>query len=307
MVSLFIANTDNEWYDFLSSRTDLEEVNFWRPSAAPFRAIGAGELFVFRLKSPRNKIGGFGVLSDSTILPLQIAWEAFGISNGAESYDALRTAIARLRPNEMIGPTTDIGCRILVEPVFFPPHAWLDLPPSWANSIQSGKRFSTEEADGLSVWNQIREAASQAEAFLAPGFSESGSRYGPPTLVTPRLGQGSFRIAVTEAYSRQCAVSGGRVLPALDAAHIRPYGEGGTHSKANGILLRKDIHSIFDVGYATIDPSFRFVVSDKIHEVFHNGSEYRRLHGSAIRLPERLKDQPDPQFVRWHNENRFLG
>jgi putative restriction endonuclease len=121
------------------------------------------------------------------------------------------------------------------------------------------------------------------------------------------LGQGAFRVAVTEAYGRQCALSGGKVLPALDAAHIRPYGEGGVHTKSNGILLRKDIHSVFDAGYATIDPSYRFVVSDKVKEVFNNGEEYRRLHGTVLRLPRNTMDQPDRDLLRWHNENRFLG
>jgi putative restriction endonuclease len=68
------------------------------------------------------------------------------------------------------------------------------------------------------------------------GFAEPVARYGAPTLITPRLGQGAFRVAVTEAYGRQCAVSEGKVLPALDAAHIRPYSDGGGHIKSNGIL-----------------------------------------------------------------------
>jgi putative restriction endonuclease len=122
----------------------------------------------------------------------------------------------------------------------------------------------------------------------------------------PRLGQGAFRIAVTEAYRRQCAVSEGKVLPALDAAHIRPYSDGGSHTKSNGILLRKDIHSVFDAGYATVDTDFRFVVSKKVKEVFNNGDEYRRLHGKALLLPDRKIDRPDPEFLKWHNEYRFL-
>ena len=96
------------------------------------------------------------------------------------------------------------------------------------------------------------------------GLAEPVARYGTPTLIAPRLGQGAFRIAVTEAYGRQCAISEGKVLPALDAAHIRPYSEGGPHTKSNGILLRKDIHCVFDAGYATINSRHRFVVSSKV-------------------------------------------
>jgi HNH endonuclease len=264
MVDLFIANTDNDWFDFLSSQSDLTEVNFWQPSGKEFRAIQPGELFVFRLKSPRNKIGGFGVLSNSSVLPLQMAWDTFHLANGVQSYEALRVAIGRFREDAVVGPTTNIGCRILVEPVFFPPHLWIDLPASWARNIVSGKRFSTGEADGLDVWNRLQDAAQGLATSTAVGFTESSTRYGSPTLITPRLGQGAFRVAVMEAYHRQCAVSQGKVLPALDAAHIRPYGEGGLHAKSNGILLRKDIHCVFDSGYVTVDTDYRFVVSNKV-------------------------------------------
>jgi putative restriction endonuclease len=170
-----------------------------------------------------------------------------------------------------------------------------------------GKRFSTDEPEGLQLWNHLQEATQLAVASESPGFSEVAPRYGAPMLITPRLGQGAFRIAVTEAYGRECALSGGRVLPALDAAHIRPFADGGPHAKSNGILLRKDIHSVFDTGYATIDADYRFVVSDKVKSVFNNGNEYRKLHGTRIRLPQNPTDQPAKDLLRWHNENRFLG
>jgi putative restriction endonuclease len=302
VVSLYIANTDNDWFDFLSSRGGLTEVNFWQPGGKEFHAIEAGELLAFRLKSPRDKIGGFGVLSSSSVLPLQIAWETFREANGVISYDALRAAIARYRPDENVGTATNIGCRILVEPLFLPANSWIDLPPSWSRNIVGGKRYSTDVAEGLDLWNRLLEAAP-----LGNEISEPAVRYGSPTLITPRLGQGAFRIAVTEANNRQCAVSDGKVLPALDAAHIRPYSEGGLHIKANGILLRKDIHSILDAGYATVDTEYRFVVSNKVKEVFNNGEEYRRLHGKQLRLPRRQADWPNLDFLRWHNNERYLG
>jgi putative restriction endonuclease len=170
-----------------------------------------------------------------------------------------------------------------------------------------GKRFSTDEEDGRELWDRLQDAAQKTIVPSAVGFAEQGARYGAPQLITPRLGQRAFRIAITEAYSRQCAVSAGKVLPALDAAHIQPYEEGGLHAKPNGLLLRKDIHSVFDAGYATVDSTYRFVVSTKVKEVFNNGEEYSRLHGKTLQLPIRRSDWPDPVFLRWHNDNRFLG
>ncbi|MGH6985012.1 MAG: HNH endonuclease [Stellaceae bacterium] len=307
MVGLYIANTDDDWFDFLSSRQHLAEVNFWQPAGNAFRAIQPGELFAFRLKSPRDKIGGFGVLSSSSVLPLQIAWETFREANGVASYQALRAAIARYRSNEIVGSATNIGCRILVEPIFFPAELWLKLPASWSRNVVGGKRYSTDDTDGLLLWNRLQDIGQALSVGAHGEFAESIARYGSPTLITPRLGQGAFRIAVTEAYHRQCAISEGKVLPALDAAHIRPYADGGLHIKSNGILLRKDIHCVLDAGYATVDTEYRFVVSKKVKEVFHNGEEYRRLHGKALRLPEQKSDWPDLDFLRWHHNEKFLG
>jgi putative restriction endonuclease len=307
MVALYVANTDNDWFDFLSSRMNVAEVNFWQPGGRPFHVIQPGELLVFRLKSPRNCIGGFGVLSNASILPLQIAWETFQEANGVASYEALRSAIANYRSSENVGPATDIGCLVLTQPVFLPEHLWFDLPPSWSRNIVAGKQYSTDDADGLALWDRLHETAQIETSTNAAGISETAARYGKPTLIAPRLGQGAFRIAVTEAYGRQCAVSEGKVLPALDAAHIRPYGEGGPHAKSNGILLRKDIHCVFDAGYVTVDSNYRFVVSKKVKEIFDNGEEYRRLHGKPLRVPIREVDRPDRQFLAWHNTQRFLG
>ena len=95
-----------------------------------------------------------------------------------------------------------------------------------------------------------------------------GERYGAPALVRPRLGQGAFRVLVTDTYHRRCAVTGERVLPALEAAHIRPYGEGGVDEVTNGLLLRRDIHGLFDRGYVTVTPAGLFEVSRRIREEF---------------------------------------
>ena len=307
MVNLFVANTDNAWFDFLSAEPAVTEVNFWWPGEMTFRALQPGELLVFRLKNPRSKIGGFGVFSSHSLLPIQLAWDSFGHANGVSSFEALRTAIAEYRTDSAIGPMTNIGCTILVEPIFFPSDLWFDVPSSWSRSIQRGKVYSTDNAEGLKLWNQLQDAAQMCMATVSSEMTEVQARYGAPALITPRLGQGAFRVAVTEAYGRQCAVTDGRVLPALDAAHIKPFSEGGLHTNSNGILLRKDIHSVFDAGYATVDENYRFLVSKKVKEVFNNGEEYLRLDGKPLRRPSRKLDWPNPDFLRWHNVNRFLS
>jgi putative restriction endonuclease len=301
-VDIFVGPTDSSWFDFLAAIPSIDEVNFWKPSSKDFRAIRPGERFAFKLKAPRNAIGGFGVLAESSVLPIATAWEAFGIKNGVPSLEAFVAAIAQFRVGERVTPSTFIGCRILVEPIFLRPEEWLAPPTDWSPNIVGGKSYSTNDLEGANLWDRLDGIGVTAVTDL--GESEQ-ARFGEPTLVTPRLGQGAFRVVITELYGRQCALTDGRVLPALDAAHIVPYSDGGTHSKTNGILLRKDIHSVFDAGYATLDSDYRFVVSQKVREVFNNGSEYLRLHGTRLRLPANPLDYPDKAGLRWHNDQKF--
>src|SRR5437899_2165483 len=87
----FVANTDFEWYLFLSGRADLDEVNFWRPSGGTFRALSAGEPLLFRLKAPHNAIAGVGFFVHFSVLPASLAWVAFEVKNGAASEEAMRS------------------------------------------------------------------------------------------------------------------------------------------------------------------------------------------------------------------------
>jgi putative restriction endonuclease len=91
----------------------------------------------------------------------------------------------------------------------------------------------------------------------------------------PRLGQGAFRVLVTDAYGRRCAISNERTPPFLEAAHIRPYSENGPHQLSNGLLMRSDLHRLFDLRYITVDPDRRCtVISNRIREEFENGRDY---------------------------------
>src|SRR5258708_12338265 len=99
-ISLLIAVTDGDWFEMLRRQATLSEVNFWAPSAASFRALQPGEMFLFKLHAPRNVIVGGGIFAYANSLPCSLAWEAFRESNGARSAQAMRTPIARYRPAE---------------------------------------------------------------------------------------------------------------------------------------------------------------------------------------------------------------
>jgi len=304
-INLVVAVTDGDWFDMLRQRPNLTEVNFWAPSAASFRALQPGELFLFKLHAPRNVIVGGGVFAYANALPWSLAWEAFREANGARSAPEMRARIARYRRTDPADRTDfEIGCRILTQPFFFDEPDWLPVPESWARNIVSFKTYNTGDDDGLALWEAVNDRL-QRPAFA--GMGEARARFGEPHLVRPRLGQGGFRVLVTDTYNRRCAITGERTLPALEAAHIRPYGEGGEHDARNGLLLRRDIHSLFDAGYVTVTPDSRFEVSRRIKEEFENGRHYYELHGKEIFVPVDVRRWPDPEALRWHNENAFRG
>ena len=303
-INLVIAVTDSNWFEMLRRHPEFDEINFWAPSGAPFRALQPGELFLFKLHAPHNAIVGGGVFAYANSLPCSLAWEAFGEANGARSASEMRTRIAKYRRvNPADRSDFEIGCRILTQPFFLDERDWIPLPASWSRNIVSFKTYNTDDVEGLALWKAVDSRLSR---FKGPGLSEE-SRYGEPHLVKPRLGQGAFRVLVTDLYERRCAVTRERTLPALEAAHIRPYGEGGRHEARNGLLLRRDIHSLFDAGYVTVTPDLHFEVSRRIREEFDNGRDYYALHGREILPPKDIDQQPDPAILAWHNERCFRG
>lgn len=305
VVSLFVAITDQSWFDLLSQERP-DEVNFWQPSGARnFGAVSVGELFLFKLHAPNDYIVGGGVFSHASNVPLSLAWDAFGIKNGVRSLAEMRDWIARYRRDDsLLDARTDppVGCRILTQPFFWPREKWLPVPRSFARNIVTGKRYDTDGADGRYLWDAVTDCTT-----LMSSESLSAMRYGAPQTVRPRLGQGAFRLTVTDAYERRCAVSGEKTLPILDAAHIRSYGEGGQHDTANGLLLRTDIHRLFDLGYVTVTDDHRFEVSHRLKQDFDNGRHYYELHGAAVRSPRPGYAAPAADALAWHREHRYLG
>jgi putative restriction endonuclease len=311
-INLVIAVTDEAWFQQLRQEPSIPEVNFWAPGGnAHFRALDPGEVFLFKLHSPRNFIVGGGIFAHASLMPCSLAWESFGIANGVKSLGEMRARIIKYRR-----VSTDhredftIGCRILTQPFFWPEFEWIPVPESFSLRTVRFKRYSTEESDGLRLWTTVCDRFSRHEndhVLKEHDEYEVAERYGSPKLIRPRLGQGGFRMMVTDAYNRKCAVTGEKVLPALEAAHIKPYSAGGPHEVANGLLLRRDIHSLFDAGYVTVTKDLRFEVSRKVKEQFHNGREYYSLHGRKILLPDGSDMRPKPSWLEWHNSEAYLG
>lgn len=306
MVRVFVGITHKPWFDYLSG-LGPGEVNFWQPTGTgTFRALQPGDLFLFKLKAPWNAIAGGGVFAHASLAPLSLVWEAFGTDNGSATLDEMRRTIAALRRSGPLDEREDptVGCRILTQPFFWPRSQWIAPPSSYSPYTQVGRGYSTDEAEGLGLWRAVQE---RLEATPSPPQPVTGERFGAPVAMRRRLGQGTFRMAVTDGYGRRCAVSGERTLPILDAAHIRSYAAGGEHEVSNGMLLRTDIHKLFDRGYVTITDNLRFAVSARLKADFDNGAHYYAMQGRELARPRKGFSAPAPEALRWHRENCYLG
>jgi putative restriction endonuclease len=190
-----------------------------------FRAIESGEPFLFKLHSPKNFIVGDGYFVRYSALPASLAWDAFGVKNGVGSGEELRSRIRRYRrENAVVDPV--IGCNVLAEPFFLDRKDWIPVPISWAPNIVQGKTHDTESVEGRSLWKSIQVAIADQGRVEEPSLDDDTPhqhRFGAEYLTRGRLGQGAFRVLVTDAYERRCAVTGEKTLPVLEAAHIKPY------------------------------------------------------------------------------------
>lgn len=309
-IKMVIAVTDNAWLETLRGIPSLDEANFWAPTATNFKSLTEGELFLFKPKAPApNKIVGGGVFAHASVMPWRFAWDSFGMKNGAHCAEDMHAQISKHR-KEHAG-NFPIACRILTQPFFFAEPDWIDVPASWSRSIVRHKIYSTAEPEGMALWQAVHDRL-QEFTFTQPveEVEEEGARFGEPRLLPTRLGQGAFRARVLDIYDRRCAVTLEKTVPVLEAAHIRPYSDGGKHENANGLLLRSDIHRLFDEGYVTVTPSFQFEVSRDIKENFSNGRDYYAMQGRKIFAPkEIMRDHREIKAFKlalaWHNDNCF--
>ncbi len=110
-----------------------------------------------------------------------------------------------------------------------------------------------------------------------------------------RRGQGKFRSNLLKAYDERCAVTGCAIVAILEAAHILPHRGSASDFVQNGILLRSDIHTLFDLGLLQIDPeTYECSLADAVRK----DPQYATIHGSMIRLPNDRSESPDPKCLR---------
>lgn len=117
--------------------------------------------------------------------------------------------------------------------------------------------------------------------------------------IVSRRGQQAFRDTLLKAYGKRCAISDCAVEDVLEAAHIHPYSGEASNHVSNGLLLRTDLHTLFDLGLIGIDAaSFRILVKSRLLN-----SEYGQFRGKPLRLPSDAKYQPSAKALDEHRQS----
>lgn len=146
---------------------------------------------------------------------------------------------------------------------------------SFKQDFRSRRRISEKSANELRSLLEIKIQDSEEMNDLVVHASPVDE---PPEKrvlreILARRGQPEFRNNLLNAYDKACCVTGCKVIELLEAAHIDPHSEGGNYSLQNGLLLRSDIHTLFDQYLLAFDEFNRIVVSKKLkkteYEIFH--------------------------------------
>ena len=194
-----------------------------------------------------------------------------------------------------------IGCILIRNTRFLGSAASADPPPRFAPNLVQGKGYDLAVDPDAGYFHglvqQLLEVPDTSDD--AGTWHRAGPVFGDPRLAPCRLGQRSFQAVVLNAYHGRCAVSGSPIRPVLQAAHIVPLSRGGQHRLDNGLLLRSDVHTLFDLGYLSVDSRHRLRVSPRLRE-FGGAEEFGARDGDTINVPERRADRPSPEFLERH-------
>jgi hypothetical protein len=141
---------------------------------------------------------------------------------------------------------------------------------------------------------EVERQLCEEGAFDPSGIRDARERV--LSAIVRRRGQSAFRSLLLSVYKGRCAVTGCAVEAVLEAAHIVPYKGAQTNHVANGLLLRGDWHTLFDLWLVTVDAeTMRLLVSQKLA-----GTGYHEYDGEAIRLPDDPANWPSKDALKQH-------
>ena len=293
-----VGITDKGWYDFLRHRDCSRGVNFWRPSDQNVK-IEPGEWLLFKLRSVGKVVGGAQFLA-SQLLTINQAWSRWGQANGCIDKDAFLRRLIKLRAPyaQKLQYHSYIRCLYLDRPVFLDESKWFEVPGWKRGNSNPIPRYDASHPYRYEL-QQLVEDLFPANRLDKKGIVVLGEK-------KERDGQHAFRKEILKNYESKCAITCEKTKPVLEAAHIEPYAKSHNHLPSNGLLLKSDIHKLFDEGLVSITPEdLKFHVSSLLEKKYKNGKYYYQFEGHEINVPERKELQPDPELLQKHFEKKF--
>jgi len=187
---------------------------------------------------------------------------------------------------ECIKDNIPVGVLIQVKPSPSPKYKVLGL--GQVTNFSNG-RFTVQQY-GFSSENALSIAVSSQD-FDAKNADDARKK--ALRAIAIRRGQPAFRASLIDAYGGRCAISGCRVHAVLEAAHIMPYKGDHTNHVQNGILLRTDLHTLFDLNLLSID-SVKYTVQMSPAML---DTEYAAFVGQKLHLPAEESDWPSQEAL----------
>jgi len=160
------------------------------------------------------------------------------------------------------------------------------------NIVQRSQKGPSLDVSG--IFKHVEDTATATGVFQAVSVTDSRTKHFE--AIIRRRGHPRFRQALMRAYGGKCAFSKCEIREVLEAALIRPFRGAQTYHVSNGLLLRADLHTLFDLGQISVDTDSMTVVISKHLE----NSTYRFLQGRPIIVPERKEYRPSPEALDSH-------
>lgn len=160
------------------------------------------------------------------------------------------------------------------------------------NILQRSERSPALDVSG--IFRRVEDTATSSGIFTPVSVTDSRTKHFE--AIIRRRGHPRFRQALMRAYGRRCAITRCEILEVLEGALIRPYQGEKTYHVSNGLLLRADLHTLFDLGQLSIQTKdMTVVLSEKLMR-----SSYKVLAGRRIFLPEREELKPSAEALDAH-------
>lgn len=282
-----VAPTDLGWFNYLNEHRFNEAINFWTPSDWHFNALKPGEKVVFKLKgSGEAMAGGYASFIEYRFSSIDEAWSEFGRKNGFDNKASFVQGLTKYNPD---AGKSGIGCLVLGEVFFFDnPVKLSDFGINFSRSIVKYKKYDTDFP-----FDENSSGEENDFTLVVPVNKKKRQQ-----SMTQREGQPWFHTRVCRAYGQQCCISGEDIPELLQAAHIQEYINSSSNHVQNGLLLRVDLHTLFDNGLLAVDENYIIHISPLV-----KSDEYRKYDGTKITLPKDRSNYPSVAALKYKMES----